>query len=186
MLSFLSSFPNYLDILVQCTRKTEVRSWHTLFASLPPPQELFEESLRKGLLKTAGGYLLILHTFEERDSSSEQCIHLLQRAKEAGDWDLCKELARFLMALDESGTTLRQAMERINFKLSNSESSSSRGPSNGATSFDSPQPGDSSMQKSLAIQGNKSENRVIETSRSPSAQSTSSSQVECAEDYFSS
>lgn len=113
VLSFLSSFPDYLDILVQCTRKTEVRSWRTLFAHLPPPQELFEQSLQKGMLKTAGGYLLVLHTFEESETSSEQCVRLLQRAKEADDWDLCKELARFLMALDESGDTLRDAVERM-------------------------------------------------------------------------
>jgi len=113
VLSFLSSFPDYLDIIVQCTRKTEVRSWQTLFSHLPPPRELFEQSLEKGMLKTAGGYLLILHTFEEMESSSEQCVRLLQRAKEVGDWDLCKELARFLMALDESGDTLSEALERM-------------------------------------------------------------------------
>src|SRR3569833_2727942 len=65
VLSLLSSFKQYLDIVVQCTRKTEVRSWRTLFAYLPPPQELFEEYLQRGCLKTAGGYLLILHTFGE-------------------------------------------------------------------------------------------------------------------------
>ena len=114
IISFLSSFPEYLDIIVQCTRKTEVRSWRTLFAYLPSPQKLFEESLQQGLLKTAGGYLLVLHTFEELDSSSEHCVRLFLSAIEAEDWDLCQELARFLMALDESGTTLRHAMERIN------------------------------------------------------------------------
>lgn len=113
VLSFLLSFPDYLDILVQCTRKTEVRSWRTLFSHLPPPLELFEASLEKGMLKTAGGYLLVLHTFEEMETSSESCVRLLQQAKEAGDWDLCKELARFLMALDESGDTLRAALERM-------------------------------------------------------------------------
>lgn len=123
VISFLSSFPGYLDILVQCTRKTEVRSWRTLFKYLPPPQELFEESLQKGLLKTAGGYLLILHTFEELDSSSEQCVRLLQRAKEKADWDLCKELARFLMALDESGDSLREAMRRINVRTESGDKS---------------------------------------------------------------
>ncbi len=65
------------------------------------------------MLKTAGGYLLVLHTFEEMETSSEQCVRLLQRAKEAGDWDLCKELARFLMALDESGDTLKLSLERM-------------------------------------------------------------------------
>ena len=116
VLSFLSSFPQYLDIVVQCTRKTEVRLWRTLFSYLPPPQELFEESLQKGSLKTAGGYLLVLHTFEELSSSSHQLVRLLQRAKVERDWDLCKELARFLMALDESGVTLREALEMVELR----------------------------------------------------------------------
>ena len=125
VLSFLSSFPDYLDILVQCTRKTEVRSWRTLFSHLPPPQELFEASLEKGMLKTAGGYLLVLHTFEEMETSSESCVRLLQKAKEAGDWDLCKELARFLMALDESGDTLRAALERMDLHPTTAEENDS-------------------------------------------------------------
>jgi len=116
VLSFLSSFPQYLDIVVQCTRKTEVRSWRTLFTYLPPPQELFEESLQRGSLKTAGGYLLILHTFEELGSSSEQLVRLLSRAKDEEDWELCKELARFLTALDETGDTLVEALEMVNLR----------------------------------------------------------------------
>ncbi|KAJ2905364.1 hypothetical protein MKZ38_005663 [Zalerion maritima] len=114
VLSLLSSFRDYLDIVVQCTRKTEVRSWRTLFAYLPPPQELFEESLLRGSLKTAGGYLLILHTFEELETASEQSVRLLARAMREEDWDLCKELARFLAALDETGETLRTAMDLVN------------------------------------------------------------------------
>lgn len=125
VLSFLSSFPQYLDIIVQCTRKTEVRSWRTLFAYLPPPQELFEESLQRGSLKTAGGYLLILHTFEELSSSSEQLVRLLSRAKDEADWELCKELARFLTALDETGATLREALEMVNLRSPNEELHSS-------------------------------------------------------------
>jgi RAB6A-GEF complex partner protein 1 len=116
VLSFLSSFSQYLDIVVQCTRKTEVRSWRTLFSYLPPPAELFEESLQRGSLKTAGGYLLVLHTFEELSSSSEQLVRLLARAKSEGDWELCKELARFLTALDESGATLREALEMVDLR----------------------------------------------------------------------
>lgn len=116
VLSFLSSFPQYLDIIVQCTRKTEVRSWRTLFTYLPPPQELFQESLDKGLLKTAGGYLLILHAFEEVNTSSEQLVRLFTKAKEEEDWELCKELARFLTALDESGDTLLEALEHVHLR----------------------------------------------------------------------
>lgn len=121
VLSFLSSFPQYLDIVVQCTRKTEVRSWRTLFSNLPPPDELFEESLQKGNLKTAGGYLLVLHTFEELRPTGDQVVRLLQRAKEQKDWELCKELARFLMALDESGATLRSTLELVDLKTPSAE-----------------------------------------------------------------
>lgn len=116
-MSLLSSFKQYLDIVVQCTRKTEVRSWRTLFAYLPPPQELFEESLQRGSLKTAGGYLLILHTFEELGAGSEQSVRLFSRAIREEDWELCKELARFLAAMDESGETLREAMELVNLRV---------------------------------------------------------------------
>ncbi len=117
VLSLLSSFKQYLDIVVQCTRKTEVRSWRTLFAYLPPPQELFEESLQRGSLKTAGGYLLILHTFDELATASEQSVRLLSRAMHEEDWDLCKELARFLAALDETGDTLREAMDMVKARM---------------------------------------------------------------------
>jgi hypothetical protein len=125
VLSFLSSFPQYLDIVVQCTRKTEVRSWRTLFSHLPPAREMFEESLQKGSLKTAGGYLLVLHTFEELSESGDEVVRLLQRARVQQDWDLCKELARFLMALDESGDTLRRTLELVELKSPNSEQATS-------------------------------------------------------------
>ena len=140
VLSFLSSFPQYLDIVVQCTRKTEVRSWRTLFANLPPPQDLFEESLRKGDLKTAGGYLLVLHTFEELGPSSEQVVRLLKMAKEEGDWDLCKELARFLMALDESGETLRRTMELVELRSPGGARSASDSSTKGFFPFESGNP----------------------------------------------
>lgn len=67
-------------------------------------------------MKTAGGYLLILHTFEELSSSSEQLVRLLSRAKDEQDWKLCKELARFLTALDETGATLKEALEMVNLR----------------------------------------------------------------------
>lgn len=113
VLSLLSSFKEYLDIVLQCTRKTEVRQWKTLFAYLPPAQELFEESLQRGSLKTAGGYLIVLHTLDELGSSTEQSVRLLSRAMREGDWELCKELARFLAAMDETGETLQEAMRMV-------------------------------------------------------------------------
>lgn len=127
VLSLLSSFKEYLDIVVRCTRKTEVRQWRTLFAYLPPVQELFEESLQRGSLKTAGGYLIVLHTLDELGSASEQTVRLLSRAIGEQDWELCKELARFLAAMDETGKTLRDAMESVNLSVGHGEGSGGRG-----------------------------------------------------------
>lgn len=122
---FLTHFPEYLDIIVRCTRKTEVASWRHLFAVIGSPQRLFEESLARGLLKTAGGYLLILHTLEQLSSSSEDMVQLLARAVSEGDWDLCKELARFLQALDNSGKTVRNALELVGLRSPQSNENSS-------------------------------------------------------------
>ena len=101
---------------MQCTRKTEVASWTHLFDVVGSPQVLFEESLKKGSLKTAGGYLLILHTMEKLSSSSKDMVRLLSIAVAQGDWDLCKELARFLVALDDTGKTLKEALELVELR----------------------------------------------------------------------
>ena len=69
-----------------------------------------------GSLKTAGGYLLVLHNLEELHTGSNQSLRLLHRAKEERDWELCKELARFLMALDETGGTLREALAQVDLR----------------------------------------------------------------------
>jgi hypothetical protein len=63
----------------------------------------------------------VLHTFEELSSTGDQVVRLLQRAKVEQDWDLCKELARFLMALDESGNTLRRTLELVEIKSPGAE-----------------------------------------------------------------
>jgi RAB6A-GEF complex partner protein 1 len=121
VLSLLSSFKEYLDIVLQCTRKTEVRQWKTLFAYLPPASELFEESLQRGSLKTAGGYLIVLHTLQELEPTMEQSVRLLSRAMAEDDWELCKELARFLAALDETGDVLQEVMKMVNVSLKREE-----------------------------------------------------------------
>lgn len=112
--SFLSSFQSYLDIIVNCTRKTELRSWRTLFATLPPVITLFEQSLALNKLKTAAGYLLVLHAFENESFQTHEFARLLQMAAFAQDWDLCRELARFLVGIDASGQTLRAALSEAN------------------------------------------------------------------------
>lgn len=111
----------YLDIVVQCTRKTELRSWQTLFTYLPPPKNLFEQALKLNSLKTAASYLLVLQAFDDEEEGHEiqvedSVVRLMSLAARANEWDLCAELARFLMALDASGEMLRRAVARVGLR----------------------------------------------------------------------
>jgi hypothetical protein len=42
VIKFLENYPQFLDIVVQCARKTEVALWDYLFSIAGPPQDLFE------------------------------------------------------------------------------------------------------------------------------------------------
>ncbi|KAL4999630.1 RIC1-domain-containing protein [Aspergillus recurvatus] len=124
VISFLqASLPPsvYLDIVVQCTRKTELRSWRTLFAYLPAPKDLFEQALKLNSLKTAVGYLLVLQAFEDESEGhdapvEDYVVRLMILASQKGDWELCAQLARFLVALDGSGDMLRRAVSRAGLR----------------------------------------------------------------------
>jgi RAB6A-GEF complex partner protein 1 len=126
VISFLqASLPAdvYLDIIVQCTRKNEIRSWRTLFAHLPPPKDLFEQALKLKSLKTAAGYLLVLQALDEDEDeetskarAEDYAVRLLGLAAQKNDWDLCAELSRFLIALDGSGEMLRRTIDRVGLR----------------------------------------------------------------------
>lgn len=128
VISFLqASLPAdvYLDIVVQCTRKNEIRSWRTLFAHLPPPKDLFEQALKLRSLKTAAGYLLVLQALDDEEDeetskarTEDSAVRLLGLAAHKSDWDLCAELARFLIALDGSGDMLRRTIDRVGIRRS--------------------------------------------------------------------
>ncbi|KAG9617623.1 hypothetical protein KCV04_g15193, partial [Aureobasidium melanogenum] len=68
------------------------------------------------MLKTAGSYLLILHAFDEGSFSARQTSTLFKRARNEGDWDLCKELARFLVGIDETGNLLKSVLFRAGLR----------------------------------------------------------------------
>ena len=127
----------------------------------------------------------MLHTFEELESSSEQCIRLFQKAKAAGDWDLCKELARFLMALDESGLRLRDAMERINLGASPVNSSNDRSPAQ-ATKLNTPRPKSHGTEYRPVAYSDGIPNEIGAGSGSFRSPSVSPSNSQNPEDYLSS
>lgn len=114
----------YLSTIVQCIRKTEIASWPTLLAHLPPPAVLFEQALQLNDLKTATGCLIVLHSFgeDQRESNGneddvEACVtRLMTLARDKDDWELCSDLAQFLMALEPMGDALRRVVEAVGFQ----------------------------------------------------------------------
>jgi hypothetical protein len=69
VIEFLDHFPEALDVVVGCARKTEVDRWERLFAVVGSPRELFERCLTLGYWRTAASYLLVLQNQEELDDA---------------------------------------------------------------------------------------------------------------------
>jgi hypothetical protein len=78
----------------------------------------------KGKLRSAAGYLLVLHTLEELDEvevgltcrrvdDQQDTVALIRLAIAACETRLCKELLRFLHSIDESGAALRRAVNEL-------------------------------------------------------------------------
>ncbi|PWN40610.1 RIC1-domain-containing protein [Ceraceosorus guamensis] len=110
VVAFLDHFDEALEVVVGCARKTEVARWSYLFDAVGAPRDLFESCVAAGDLKTAGSYLLVLHNLEALEESTAQAIRLLKLSAEAQNWTLCRDLLRFARSMDESGQTLRQAV----------------------------------------------------------------------------
>ena len=113
---------SYLSTVVQCIRKTELSFWQTLFVHLPDPVSLFEEALQLNDLQTASGYLIVLHGLEEEEEVFDNkrlesfVVRLMVLAKEQANFELCGELARFMIALDPGGTALIRVMQSVGFR----------------------------------------------------------------------
>ena len=46
----------------------------------------------------------------EQLEDSNEAVSLLNKALEAEDWQLCREVLRFLRSIDDSGSTLREVL----------------------------------------------------------------------------
>ncbi|XP_063962298.1 guanine nucleotide exchange factor subunit RIC1-like [Lytechinus pictus] len=99
VVAFIQEFPQYLETVVHCARKTEIALWPYLFASVGNPQDLFEECLKTGNLQTAASYLIILQNLETVKASRHHATMLLDAALEHSEWSLCRDLLRFLRSI---------------------------------------------------------------------------------------
>ncbi|WVQ90764.1 hypothetical protein IAS59_004548 [Cryptococcus gattii] len=109
---FLDYFPESLDVIVRCARKTEIERWPMLFDLVGKPRHLFENCLKDGKIRTAASYLLVLHTLEGLEDADDT-VRLLHQAIRAQEFNLCKELLRFLHSIDDSGDALRKAIAKV-------------------------------------------------------------------------
>jgi hypothetical protein len=135
--SFLDHFPESLDVVVGCARKTEFEHWPILFDVVGKPRDLYERCVRAGSLRTAASYLLVMHYLEEADDTPET-VRLLRLAMAAKEAQLCKELLRFLHSIDDSGAALRAAIDEVGILKSTQARQASPdrvrvGPINGST-----------------------------------------------------
>ncbi|KAI0768593.1 RIC1-domain-containing protein [Trametes elegans] len=109
-IEFLDHFDDALDVVVGCARKIEMTRWPRLFDIVGNPKILFETCLGSGRLKTAGSYLLVLHGLEQLDGMNGDATRLLRSAVAAEDWQLCREILRFLHSIDDTGAALQSAL----------------------------------------------------------------------------
>ncbi|VDN30539.1 unnamed protein product [Gongylonema pulchrum] len=102
IVAFIQEFPNYLQTIAHCARKTELALWQALFAVTGHPRELFEKCIRDGQLETAVSFLIILQNMESSSASQEHATILLEEALSKRQWLIARDIVRFLRAIDPS------------------------------------------------------------------------------------
>lgn len=131
ILDFIREFPVYLQTIVQCARKTEIALWPYLFSMAGKPKDLFQECLESEELVTAASYLIILQNLEPSIISKQYATLLLEIALEHRNWELAKDLIRFLKAIDPNEIDSPRSSMIVNVKIappSQSQSQANQNP----------------------------------------------------------
>lgn len=97
---FVREFPEFLQVVSHCTRKTDIALWPYLFIIVGNPSDLFEECLMKHYLDTAASYLIILQNTEKSQLCKQHATMLLESALNHANWKLAKDIIRFLSSID--------------------------------------------------------------------------------------
>ncbi|XP_064397549.1 guanine nucleotide exchange factor subunit RIC1-like [Halichondria panicea] len=96
---FIKQFPEFLETVGHCARKTEIALWQYLFAAIGSPRDLFELCMSDGRLSTAATYLIIIQNLEAAAVSRQLATKLLDASLDANQWELCTDLVRFLKTI---------------------------------------------------------------------------------------
>ncbi|VDO94199.1 unnamed protein product [Schistosoma margrebowiei] len=90
-----------MEILAHCSRKTDVTWWPHLFITIGrKPKDLFELCLENNKLETAASFLILLQTSEPLSVSWECALTLFRASLQSMNWNLIRDLLRFLCAID--------------------------------------------------------------------------------------
>ncbi|KAJ3118172.1 hypothetical protein HDU96_003459 [Phlyctochytrium bullatum] len=96
LIKFLENFKDYLDVIVQCARKTEVKVWDYFFSIVGDPKALFE-------------------TLEPLSVSGKMAVDLLEKAFELKEFEVGNELIRFFSSIQ--GVYVSYLFKSINSAL---------------------------------------------------------------------
>ncbi|XP_066924584.1 guanine nucleotide exchange factor subunit RIC1-like [Clytia hemisphaerica] len=99
IVAFIQEFPQFLETVCHCARKTEIALWPHLFSTVGNPIELFKSCHTTGKLATAASYLLIIQSLESPAVSRQHATLLLETVLDKHNWSLAKDLVRFLRAI---------------------------------------------------------------------------------------
>ncbi|PAV85488.1 hypothetical protein WR25_21295 [Diploscapter pachys] len=99
-IAFIQEFPEFLQTVAHCARKTELALWPSLFSVTASPNDLFEACIREGQLNTAASYLIVLQTMENSQTSQEQAARLLRETLSSSSWSIARDIVRFARAID--------------------------------------------------------------------------------------
>jgi len=86
VVSFLSRFPEFPDVVMSVARKNDAASWPRLFREAGSPQDLFALCLKQGKLRMASCYLVVIQRTEGMVAAREAATQIVQRiAQEEGE-----------------------------------------------------------------------------------------------------
>lgn len=100
-IKLVKKFPQALQVIVNCARKSEMTLWRSFFDVASDPKLLYQESIDMGDFQTATSYLIIIQTLESSKVSAELATKLFECALQSNDFETASELYRFLRKIDE-------------------------------------------------------------------------------------
>ncbi|ESN99121.1 hypothetical protein HELRODRAFT_189001 [Helobdella robusta] len=116
VVAFVEEFPEYLQTIAHCARKSDVAVWEYFFSVVGNPADLFQDCLKSHKLTTAASYLIILQNLEKPNQARQHAISLLDAALNESSWDLARDLVRYLSVIDLTCDTKESGSSKLRIR----------------------------------------------------------------------